>query len=65
MSGFLANKQTANAVSHLGAKQSTRCGCPAWRKTCKQNSLCVGVVWQTQSIVQHLVQTKNISLYTM
>jgi len=26
-------------------------------KTCKQNSFWVGVVWQTQSIVQHLVQT--------
>jgi len=23
----------------------------------KQNSFCVGVVWQTQSIVQHMVQT--------
>jgi len=23
-----------NAVSHLGAKQSIRCGGPAWRKTC-------------------------------
>jgi len=37
----------------------TRCGDPAWRKTCKQNSFCVKVVWQTQSIVQHLVQTKK------
>jgi len=31
-------------VSHLGAKQSARCGGPAWRKTCKQNSFCVGMV---------------------
>jgi len=30
-----------------------------WRKTCKQNNFCVGVVWQTQSIVQHLFQTKK------
>jgi len=29
-----------------------------WRKTCKQNSVCVRVVWQTQSI-QYLVQTKR------
>jgi len=40
-------------------KQSTRCGGSAWRKTCKQNSFCVGVVWKTQSIVQHPVQTKE------
>jgi len=39
----------------LGAKKSTHCGGPVWRKTCKQNSFCVGVVWQTQSIVQHHV----------
>jgi len=44
--------------SILGAKQSTRCGGPARRKTCKQNSFCVGVVWQTQGILQHLDQTK-------
>jgi len=50
--------KTFNAVSHLGAKQSTRCGGPAWRKTCEQNSFCVGVVCQIQSIV-HLVQTKK------
>jgi len=49
-----------NAVSHFGAKQSTRCGGPTWRKTCKQSSFCVGVVWQTQSI-QHLAQTKKKS----
>jgi len=30
-------------VSYLGTKQSTHCGGPAWRKTCKQNSFCVGV----------------------
>jgi len=36
------------AISHLGAKQSTSCGGPAWRKTCKQNSFWVGVVWQTE-----------------
>jgi len=41
---------TLNAVFHL-TKQSTHCGGPAWRKTCKQNSFCVGVVCQTQSIV--------------
>jgi len=41
--------KTLNAVSHLEAKQSTRCGGPALRKTCKQNSFCVGVIWQTQS----------------
>jgi len=29
---------------------------------CKQNSFCVGVVWQTQSIVQHLVQTKKTKI---
>jgi len=28
---------------------------------CKQNSFCIGVVWQTQS-KPHLVQTKNIKL---
>jgi len=27
---------------HLGDKQSTRCGGPAWRKTCKQNIFCIG-----------------------
>jgi len=42
--------KTLNAVS--------RCGGPAWRKTCKQNSFCVGVLWRTQSI-QHLVETKK------
>jgi len=52
--------RTLNAVSHFGAKQSTRCGGPAWRKTCKLNSFCVGMVWQTQSIV-HLAQTKKTS----
>jgi len=31
--------KTFNAISHLGVKQSTRCGGPALRKTCKQNSL--------------------------
>jgi len=31
-----------------------------WRKVCKQNSFCVGVVWQIQSIVQHLAQTKKV-----
>jgi len=36
--------KTLNAVSHFGAKQSTRCGGPAWRKTCKRSSFCVGVV---------------------
>jgi len=41
----------------LMLKQSILCGDPAWRKTCKQNSLCVGVAWQTQSI-QHLVWFK-------
>jgi len=34
------------------------CGVPTWRKTYNQNSFCVGVVGQTQSI-QHLVQTKK------
>jgi len=43
-------EKTLNAVSHLGAKQSTRCGVPTWRKTWKQNNFCVWVVWQTQSI---------------
>jgi len=52
-------EKTLNVVSQLGAKQSTRCGGPAWRKTCKQSSFCVGEVWQTQSIVQHLAQTKK------
>jgi len=47
----------------LGPKQSTRCGGPAWRKTCKQSSFFVGVVWQTQSIVQHLAQTKKKKTY--
>jgi len=46
-------------ISEIMAKQSTRCGGPAWRKTCKQNSFYVGVVWQTQSIVKHLAQTKK------
>jgi len=44
----------------LGAKQSTRCDGPTWWKTYKQNSFCVGVVWQTQSIIQHLVQAKKM-----
>jgi len=43
---------------HFWSKQSTRCGGPAWRKTCKQNSFWIGVVWQTWSI-QLLVQTKK------
>jgi len=36
--------KTINAISRLGAKQSTRCGGPAWWKTYKQNSfsLCWG-----------------------
>jgi len=50
--------KTLNAISYLGAKQSTRYGSPAWRKTCKQNSFYVEVVLQTQSI-QHQVQTKK------
>jgi len=37
-------KETLNAISHLEAKQSTRFGGPARRKTCKQNSICVGLV---------------------
>jgi len=48
-------------VSHLGAKQSIRCGGLVWRKTCKQNSLCVRVVWQAQIILQNLIQTKKIT----
>jgi len=36
-------------LSQLWAKQSTCCGGPAWRKTCKQKSFCVGVVWQTRT----------------
>jgi len=32
---------------------------PAWQKTCKQSSFCVGVIWQTQSRVKHLAQTKK------
>jgi len=40
---------------YKGAKQSTRRGGSAWRKVCKQNCFCVGVVRQTQSTVQHLV----------
>jgi len=51
--------KTLNAVSHFGTKQSTRCGGPAWWKTCKQSSFCVEVVWQTQSILKHLAQTKK------
>jgi len=54
-------EKTLNALSHFGAKQYTRCGGSAWRKTCKQSSFCVGVVWQIQSIVQHLAQTNKIS----
>jgi len=30
----------------------------AWHKTYKQNCFCVGLLWQTQSIMQDLVQTK-------
>jgi len=41
-------------------EESTRWGGPAWRKTSKQNSFCVRVVWQTQNTVKHLVQTKKI-----
>jgi len=26
--------KTLNAISHLGAKRTIRCGGPAWRKTC-------------------------------
>jgi len=48
---------TLNAIFQLGAKQSTYCGGPAWRKICKQNIFYVGVVWKTQNI--HLVQTKK------
>jgi len=59
LSWYVSLGKTLNAVSHFGAKQSTRCGGPAWWKTCKQSSFCVGVVWQTQSIVQHLAQTKK------
>jgi len=51
--------RTLNAIFHLGAKQSTRCVGPAWRKTCKHNSFYVVAVWQTQSILQHGVQTKK------
>jgi len=51
--------KTLNVVSHLGVKQSTRCVGPAWQKTCKQNSSCVGVVCQTQNIAQHLVQKET------
>jgi len=40
---------TRNAISHFRAKQSTCCGGPAWRKTCKQSSFCVGVVYSTTS----------------
>jgi len=49
--------KTLNAISHLGAKQSSRCGGPAGRKTCKQNSFCVGVA--TDTSIQHLVQAKK------
>jgi len=35
----------AKQLRPFGAKQSTRCGGPTWRKTCKQNSFCVGVIW--------------------
>jgi len=35
--------KTLIVIFHLGAKQSTRCVGPALRKTCKQNSFCVGV----------------------
>jgi len=38
-------------ISRLGPKQSTHCGGPAWRKTCKQNSFCVGVVWHGMHLV--------------
>jgi len=42
---FWSCNQGINAVSHLGAKHSTRCDGPAWRITCKQNSFYVGVVY--------------------
>jgi len=51
-------EKALNDIFRLEAKQSTGCGGPARRKTCKQNSVCVEVVWQMQSI-QHLVQTKK------
>jgi len=41
-------EKTLNAVSHFGAKQSTRCRGPAWSKNAK-NSFCVSL--QAQSIV--------------
>jgi len=41
-----------NAISYLWVKQSTHCGGPVGWKTCKQNSFCVGVVRQAQSIVK-------------
>jgi len=52
-------EKTLNDVSHFGAKQFIRCGGSAWRKSFKQSSFCVEVVWQTQSTVQHLAQTKK------
>jgi len=39
------------AISHLGAKQSTHYGGPAWqnRKDMQTEQLLVGVVWQTHT----------------
>jgi len=37
--------KTLDAVSHLG-QAVYPLWWPAWRKTCKQNSFFVGVVWQ-------------------
>jgi len=38
------NLMLLTRMTHLGAKQLTRCGGPAWWKTCKQNSFRVRVV---------------------
>jgi len=49
---FALLKRSQKIYIHLGPSSLYTCfGGPAWRRTCKQNSFCVGVVWQTQSIV--------------
>jgi len=55
-------KQAIIAIYHVGTKQSTRCGGPAWRKTCKQNRFCVGLGWQIQRIQHPYINNPKVSL---
>jgi len=54
-----------NMMFCLHVFRQAGCDGPAWRKTCKHNSFYVGVVWQTQSILQQLVHCvlKSFMIY--